>query len=271
MKQSYREAEGFVQVPKRYLDFKLDFAARVKKLSNKKIRALMAYLNNLIFCAAKSAGALSKGFGGLLKVTAAIARLKSLVEVTIPIIYTTSFIEKHWGGESASASSVRRMRDFFADELHLFSYDKMTLTKPGESWTKMTYKDFDVMKALVAYEQLEQEYMERCGWDGLPDHRGYVCKLIYDSMFNLSLGMNRSGDLDAGRLPPTYAEIIVMRASSGLRSLVGQRNEVATLRGHLENLRKIGRVGTELYEQIRWRIAELVEQFKPLPLEELPF
>lgn len=200
------------------------FYSELQHWSDRRILTAMGYLNNLLYCAAKAAGAILndrkirfKGFGKPPERSKQIRihrrRMRKLaaqdtVEVTVPITYTQSYLKQFWHmtqklRASARIKTIREVREELAETFGLFSFEAPKFGKnPGRKST--SYDALDLRKALLMYESLEEIYLARRDrkLEALPRHRGSVMRLLYNWVFRASPTGNRAfrrpGDPDAG-------------------------------------------------------------------------
>lgn len=107
---------------------------------------------------------------------------------------TCTYLKEHWQGANCGKTTAWKVRDLLVDVFDLFSYQKQEFRPGGtKRGTAPDLENFDLVKALILYEYLEELY---CGWhhqdlEGLPKHRGAIVRLIYNAVFNGIKGFRR--------------------------------------------------------------------------------
>lgn len=195
------------------------------------------------------------------------------ISLTVPVTYSAKFLNTFWGAKATtSASSVRRIRDALSTMFGLFTYEKQVGPRnhAGQPWQRATYHNFDIPKALVVYEQLEKTWIAREGFDSLPEHKGFSCKLLYDAVFSCTLGMNRSIPFNVGTsgwTPETAEELRQQQR----KKTVSRRHEFVSSQLCAEEYRKLGldQAEPELYQELQQRIEQLSRCFESPDVQEL--
>ncbi|MBW4692222.1 MAG: hypothetical protein KME27_10695 [Lyngbya sp. HA4199-MV5] len=259
--------------------FREEVAAIALQWTDKRLIATMGYLNNLLYCAAKAQGVVSRGFSKLLEIAqSALFRLREQVTVTVPITYSEQFLSQHWSGGTFSRSSLRSIREQLSTVFGLFEYEKLAFCarQAGDRKQRSTYEAFDVAKALLVYEQLERIYCDRgLELSTLGRHQGCFCKLLYEAIFIRSAGFRR-GDQSAGSIPPTAEEAAIIRAERTLKTSIDMQS---SYNAHCEALKEYRRIGIdrrhpELFEATYLKWQELKHWLANRPgwdFAELPY
>lgn len=97
-----------------------------------------------------------------------------------------SYLKKHWAGASSGRTTMWKMRDMLAEVFGIFNYQKQAF-KAGDKkrGTAPDIESFDMVRALILYEYLEEFYCWR--WqaelEDLPKHRGAIVRLLFNAVF----------------------------------------------------------------------------------------
>lgn len=168
-------------------ELQLEFAAIAGSWSKRQILTVMGVLNAYIYRAAIDTRSLTKE-GKLHRIT---KRLIAIAQQGIELFNLTqqgicTYLKEHWQGANCGKTTIWKIRDLLADVFGLFSYQKQKF-QAGEKkrGTAPDIENFDLIKALILYEYLEELY---CGWhyqelEGLPKHRGAIVRLVYNAVF----------------------------------------------------------------------------------------
>ncbi|MGI0488857.1 hypothetical protein ACN4EK_25885 [Pantanalinema rosaneae CENA516] len=253
----------------------LEIAVKVQRWTNGKLLATLGFLNNLLYCAAKQLDVFAiSAFPKRTQVCAdRVHHLLEPISLTVPVTYSAKFLDTFWGAKATtSASSVRRIRDALSTMFGLFTYEKQAgpSNHTGQPWQRATYHNFDIPKALVVYEQLEKTWIAREGFDSLPKHKGFSCKLLYDAVFSCTLGMNRSIPFNVGTIGCT-PKVATQRRQRQRRDTVSRRrNELLSLKLCAEQYRRLGldQAEPEQYQEFQQRIEQLSGWFESPDVQE---
>lgn len=231
-----------------------------------RLTLMLGYLNNLLYCVAKAEGMVDK-VGKEFQVSSIANRLKEGLQViTVPLTYTKEFLAECWGDAINSLSSIRIVRSLF-ENLGLFEYDRHKYQgrhlQSEEDRLKATYRNFNVPLALLVYEHLERRFVEMYGFDALPHHKGGFCKLLYDAIFTIGLGMSRQNS-EAGHIPVSEQEAALERAERALAYRQNAFLELQRLRDTIEEFVHTGlhNKAVEVFGQMRDRVQELSARLK---------
>lgn len=250
-----------------------------RRWSTKKLLAAAGYLNNLIYCGARSLNLFSKGFGKRVDLKG-VRAARQLFTLTVPVTYTVKFLEKFWdiGCGLLGASSIRNLRQVFS-RWGLFTYEKQEYKGrnrrdlPVEDRQYATYHDFDLSLALKVYELIEKLLIERLpnGFKSLPKHKGATCKVLYDAFFTMSWGMNRKGDETVGTQLTSFREKAMLKAVRAMDLELSRHNLLSQLESAVKDMLLAGFQATDAFmEEMISQIKELRELVS-LDYEQLPY
>jgi hypothetical protein len=97
-----------------------------------------------------------------------------------------TYLKEHWTGAASGRTTMWKMRDMLADVFGIFRYQKQSFN-PGEKkrGTAPDIENFDMVKALILYESLEEFFCWRWHSDlhDLPKHRGAIVRLLFNAVF----------------------------------------------------------------------------------------
>jgi hypothetical protein len=155
--------------------------------SKKQVLTTMGVLNAYLYRAAIDTLSLKKE-GNHHRVT---NRLKSIAQHGVECFNLTqqalsTYLKKYWSGAAAGKTTLWKMRDMLADVFGIFHYQKQRF-RPGEKkrGTAPDIESFDLVRALILYEYLEEFYCWR--WhaelEDLPKHRGAIVRLLFNAVF----------------------------------------------------------------------------------------
>jgi len=97
-----------------------------------------------------------------------------------------TYLKEHWVGASSGRTTMWKVRDMLAEVFGIFSYQKQVFEPGGtKRGTAPDIESFDMVKALILYEYLEEFYCSR--WhaelEDLPKHRGAIVRLLFNAVF----------------------------------------------------------------------------------------
>lgn len=172
---------------RRIQELQAEFVELTVYWTKQQVLTVMGVLNAYIYRAAMDTRVLRKD-GRLHRVT---NRLMAIAHDGIEVFNLTqqgicTYLKEHWPGASCGRTTIWKVRDLLADVFGLFSYQKQAF-KAGEKkrGTAPDIENFDLVKALILYEHLEELYCtwHHQGFDGLPKHKGAIARLLFDAIF----------------------------------------------------------------------------------------
>lgn len=170
-------------VSKKWLDqVRFEAHQRIKTLTQPRVKQCMAFVHYLLLWTGRASGAI-EGVDLQYQYMVNRDRLKELVNgsqagtifVQTSMMWLSKTIKNEWHGAAHSENSLRVMRSLLS-ELGLFKFQAVA---PGSTYEPPILEEFDLLRALIVYEMLEEELMQRWKVDD-SDEFGIVDRELSD-------------------------------------------------------------------------------------------
>lgn len=170
-------------VQKNWIDqVRFEVYQAIKTLSIPRLKQAMAMLNYMLLWKARESGAI-EGVDLKYQYMVNRDRLKDLINgsqsgtiaVQTSMMWLSKTIKEEWHGAAYSENSLRVMRSLLS-ELNLFKFETVA---PGSTYEPPVLEEFDLLRALIVYEMLEEELMQRWKIDD-SDEFGIVDRELSD-------------------------------------------------------------------------------------------